>query len=173
MHAEKPTSESPPWWMRIVIGRRPKRTLVRLIIVIVGSVVIFGFVLVPARIEGISMEPTYRDGRINFINRLAYVWSKPKRGDVVAIKTTGMHIVYLKRIIGLPGETYSIERGMVMINSRPLDEPYVVKREPWEEPPRHLADDEYLAIGDNRATDQFTHAHGVVKAHRIAGKILW
>ena len=160
--------------MRMVIGRRPKRTLIRLIILIVGSVVIFKFVLAPVRITGISMEPTYRDGRINFVNRLAYAWSKPKRGDVVAIKTTGMHIMYMKRIVGLPGETISIKKGIVLVNSQPLNEPYVVvKREPWNEPSVRLGPDEYLVIGDNRATDRITHEHGTVSARKIAGKILW
>src|SRR5437879_2651827 len=116
--------------MRIVFGRRPRRTLVRLVVLVGASALIFGFVLVPVRITGISMEPTYHDRRINFVNRLAYVWSKPKRGDVVAIKTTGLHIMYLKRIVALPGETISIKKGIVMINGQPLNEPYVKKREP-------------------------------------------
>src|SRR6267378_211468 len=143
MAADKPSPVLQPWWMRILFGRRPRRTLVRLVVLVVASVVIFGFVLVPIRIAGISMEPTYHDRRINFVNRLSYVWSKPKRGDVIAIKTTGMHIMYMKRIVGLPGETISIEKGMVMVNGRPLDEPYVVKREPWDEPPVRLGPDEY------------------------------
>lgn len=173
MDTGEPSAEAQSWWLRIVIGRRPKRTLVRLIVLVVMSVVIFKFVLIGIRIDGISMEPTYHDGRIHFVNRLAYVWSKPKRGDVILIKTTGMHNVYLKRIVGLPGEIISIERGIVIVNSQPLDEPYVVRREPWEEPARQLGNDEYLAVGDNRATDQVTHEHGVFSANKIAGKILW
>ena len=147
--------------------------MIRLVVLIVTSVVVFGFVLVPIRIAGISMEPTYRDGRVNFVNRLSYVWNKPRRGDVIAIKTTGMSIMYMKRIVGLPGETISIERGKVMVNGQPLDEPYVMKREPWNEPPVHLESDQYLVIGDNRATDRFTHEHGTVKDRKIAGKVLW
>ena len=173
MAAAKPLWEMHSWWLRILVGRRPGRTLVRLIILIVGSVVTFGFVLVPVRITGISMEPTYHDGKVNFVNRLAYVWSKPRRGDVIAIKTTGIHIMYLKRIVGLPGETIAIEKGIVLVAGRPLDEPYVRKREPWQEPPVRLESDQYLVIGDNRATDQFTHEHGLVKERKIAGKVLW
>jgi signal peptidase I len=173
MEADKPSPELQSWWMRILFGRRPRRTLVRLVVLVVASVVIFRFVLVPIRIAGISMEPTYHDGRVNFVNRLAYVWNKPRRGDVVAIKTTGMHIMYMKRIVGLPGETISIEKGMVMVNGQPMDEPYVVKREPWNESPVRLESGQYLVIGDNRATDRFTHMHGTVNERKIAGKVLW
>ncbi len=174
MAADKPSAELQSWWMRIVFGRRPRRTLVRLIVLVVASVVIFGFVLIPIRIDGISMEPTYRDGRVNFVNRLAYAWSKPKRGDVVAIKTTGMSIMFMKRIVGLPGETISMEKGIVLVNGGPLVEPYVVvKREPWNEPPVRLGPDEYLVIGDNRATDRVSHYHGTVNGRKLAGKVLW
>ena len=52
------------------------------------------------------MLPTYRDHGVNFVNRLAYVFHEPRRGDVVAIRTlAGEHVMYMKRIVGLPGET--------------------------------------------------------------------
>ncbi len=174
MEADRPPLVFRSWWARIAIGSRPQRTMIRIIVLVVASVIIFGFVLVPIRVTGISMEPTYRDGRINFVNRLAYAWNKPQRGDVVAIKTTGMSIMFMKRIVGLPGETISIAKGIVLVNGQPLDEPYVTeKREPWNKRPVRLGTDEYFFIGDNRATDQRTHEHGVQKERRIAGKVLW
>jgi len=174
MAENEPSSNSQSWWKHLVIGRRPRRTVVRIVVVVVASVVIFKFVLLPIRITGISMEPTYRDGRVNFVNRLAYAWSKPKRGDVVAIKTTGMSIMFMKRIVGLPGETISIAKGIVLVNGQPLDEPYVVvKREPWNERAVRLGPDEYLVIGDNRATDRASHYHGAVNVRKLAGKVLW
>ena len=79
-----------PSWLRIVlIGRDPKRTFVRLVIVAITLVVMAKFVLLPIRVEGGSMLPTYKDNRVNFINRLAYFWSQPKRGDVVGIRLAG------------------------------------------------------------------------------------
>ena len=174
MAADKLSPELQSWWLRMVFGRHPRRTLVRLVVLVVASVIIFGFVLIPIRIDGISMEPTYHDRGVNFVNRLAYVWNKPKRGDVVAIKTTGMSIMFMKRIVGLPGETISIERGIVMVNGGPLNEPYVVvKREPWNESPVRLGPDEYMVIGDNRATDRVSHYHGAVDGRKLAGKVLW
>ncbi|MCX6904438.1 MAG: signal peptidase I [Verrucomicrobia bacterium] len=162
-----------PLWQRLLVGRNPKRTMVRVAILAVSSFIVFKFVLLPARICGESMEPTYRDGRVNFINQLAYRWKKPRRGDVVGVMMAGKHMMLLKRIIALPGETVAIEQGTVLINGQPLDEPYVKERAPWQLSPRPLGSNEYLLIGDNRGMPQETHDFGVANANRFVGKILW
>ena len=67
-----------PRWLQIaVIGRNPKVTLVRVAVLIVTCFVVFRFILLPARIEGISMLPTYKDRSVNFVNRLAYAGMNP------------------------------------------------------------------------------------------------
>ncbi len=174
MNHDQPSSESPPLWQRLLIGRHPRRTLVRVVVLVAGSVMLFGFVLLPMRIRGDSMFPTYRDGGINFVNRLAYVRRKPQRGDVVAIQpAAGRHIMYLKRVIGLPGETIAIVQGVVQIDGEPLDEPYVKAREPWTVAARALAAEDYFVIGDNRGMDERSHLFGAVQASNIVGKVLW
>jgi signal peptidase I len=162
-----------PLWRRLLIGRRPGWTMARAAAMAVTAFVVFNYVLWPIRICGESMLPAYHDGRVNFINRLAYRKHPPRRGDVVGVMTTGRHIMYLKRIVGLPKDTVSIEHGVVLIDGRPLDEPYVKYRAAWELEPHYLAPDEYLVIGDNRGMDQQTHSFGVIKAGKIAGKTLW
>jgi len=72
------------------------------------AVLVFGWMLVPLRLSGISMLPTYQDGALNFANRTAYWISEPARGDVVAIRMAGPHAFYVKRIIGMPGERIEI-----------------------------------------------------------------
>ena len=96
-------SASLPWWCIVLIGRRPKRTLVRIGVLVSVSFVLFRFVLAPIRILGPSMLPTYRKGQVHVINRLAYLFHEPRRGDVVAIKYTGEHVMRLKRIIRFMG----------------------------------------------------------------------
>ena len=71
------------------------------------------------------MLPTYHDGQINFLNRLAYLRHEPQRGDVVGIRYSGDSILLLKRIVGLPGEEVSFDEGKLFINGKPLEEPYV------------------------------------------------
>ena len=98
-------AQRPPWVRILLIGRRPKHTLIRIVVWVVTCFAVAKFVLLPIRVEGVSMLPTYRENRVNFVNRLAYIYSKPKRGDVVAIRLAGPSIMYMKRIVGLPGET--------------------------------------------------------------------
>ena len=65
---------------RIVFGRHPRRTLVRVLVLAALSFITFRWVLIPVRAEGISMEPTYRSGSLNLLNRLAYRYRQPNVG---------------------------------------------------------------------------------------------
>lgn len=164
----------PPLWLAAVIGRRPKRTLVRIVVVVVVSFVLFGFALIPFRITGSSMEPAYRDGGVNFANRLVYLVRRPQRGDVVAIRmVAGRHVMLLKRIVGLPGERIAIKNGVVTVNGADLDEPYLVKPWRWQREELLLGPDEYYVIGDNRRMPQSAHDFGKFKAGLIVGKVLF
>ena len=77
------------------------------------AVLVFGWILVPLRLSGVSMLPTYQDGRFNFANRAVYWMREPARGDVVAIRMAGLHAFYVKRIIGMPGERIEIVAGKI------------------------------------------------------------
>ena len=137
------------------------------------AAVVFGVVLQPVRLSGISMEPTYRDGALNFTNRLAYAWRPPARGDVIAIRMAGPSVVYVKRIVGLPGERVEIAMGTVVIDGRPLAEPAVTRKAPWNVPALTLGGDEYFVIGDNRAMAVEQHDFGRTTRQRIVGKMLF
>ena len=168
------TEVSWPRWLRIaVIGRNPTRTMWRVVCLLVVSFVVFGFVLVPIKVEGISMLPTYRENRVNFVNRLAYVFHQPQRGDVVAIRLrAGRHVMYMKRIVGLPGESVAFHRGHLFINGSRMDEPYMKTFCNWEIPPRTLGPDEYFFVGDNRSMPAADHTKGVASRQFIVGKVL-
>ena len=160
--------------MRFIVGRDPKRTAIRIGVLLVLCFFTFKFVLLPIRVTGESMLPAYKDGSFRMVNRLAYKRSRPQRGDVVAIKLAGEHLMYMKRIIGLPGERVEIRSGTVYINDEPLEEPYIqLKRKPWHEDETRLRDDQYFVIGDNRSMSIDGHEHGAVMEHKIAGKVLF
>src|SRR5262245_30550408 len=108
--------ETPVWWMRVIFGRHPRRTLLRLSLLVALTIVIFKFFVLPIQVSGLSMVPTYTDGKVNFVNQLAYVWAKPKRGDVVAIRMPTERDMLLKRIVGLPGERVAMWGGRIWIN---------------------------------------------------------
>lgn len=160
--------QPPPLWFRLIIGRRPLLTVLRATILILGTLIAFKFILVPIRIEGSSMLPTFKDGSIHLVNRVAYKNRFPQRGDVVAINHTDNKILVLKRIVGLPGERISIRGGSIYING----EPY---RDEFSNKPimgryaDHLKADEYFVIGDNRSIS----AHWAADRSRIVGKMLF
>lgn len=154
--------------------KKMPRKIIRLLVIAVGAFIIFKFVFVPVRINGLSMEPTYRNGGLTFINRLAYLARGPARGEVVAIRTSGLGVMYMKRVIGLPDEIIEIDNGVVKINGIPIDEPYVHDRSAvWQVMPVKLSASEYYVIGDNRNVEESRHLFGRVEAGRIVGRALW
>lgn len=161
-----------PLWMRMVFGRNPKRTLVRLGCVVLTTVVIFRFVLIPIRVSGLSMHPTYRDGRVNLVNHQAYRWKKPQRGDVIAFRVPEEgDVVLLKRIVGLPGERVRVINGRAFINGQPLVEPYARVDKGGFSTGRdiRLHKDEFFVMGDNRRISVIR----TVPEHYILGKVLF
>jgi signal peptidase I len=160
------------WIQAVLIGRNPKRTAVRIIVLIAASLVLFRYVLLGIRVEGVSMMPTYRQGGVNFVNRVVYRFREPKRGDVVPIRTTGISNMLMKRIVALPGETIAFHQGHIFINGAELEEPYLKYKCDWELPPRTLGSSEYYFVGDNRSMAAYEHEHGVADRSRIVGKVL-
>jgi signal peptidase I len=157
----------------VLIGRHPKKTLIRASILAVVSFAFFSQVMRPVRVSGESMLPTYQSGRINFVNLLAFRIGAPGRGDVVTIRLAGNRVMFMKRIIGLPGERFTIHDGIVSIDGKPLDEPYVVYRSEWNVEEFTLAEDEYYVIGDNRGMAIEDHQQGIAKRSRLAGKVMF
>lgn len=137
------------------------------------SVVTFGWLLTPIRVSGISMEPTYHDAALNLVNRMVYRLRQPARGDVVAIRLAGPHVLYVKRVIALPSERVAIVGGTVQIDGAPLAEPYVQHRQPWDYPEVVVGPREYFVVGDNRGMSAGNHDFGRVDARRILGTLVF
>lgn len=174
MENKNDQQESPSWVRTVIIGRNPKVTLIRILVLVVTCVIVFKYVLLPIRVDGPSMSPTYRQHSINFINRLAYRNSEPQRGDVVAVRYTGQNMMLLKRVVALPGETIEFTGGHVLINGRLLDEPYLKNECDWNVKPDHstMREDEYYVVGDNRSMPFQSHYQGGAQRARILGKIM-
>ncbi|NDY42449.1 signal peptidase I [Dissulfurirhabdus thermomarina] len=150
-----------------------RRALLRMVLVAGGAWLVFGHVLLPVRIHGRSMEPTYRDGGFNLVCLLRYRRSPPQRGDVVAVRLAGRRVLLLKRVVALPGETVAFREGRLLVNGRPLPEPYVRFRGSWNLPPRRVRPGHYYLVGDNRSGPMEAHVFGQAPAERIVGGPLW
>ncbi|HYE31540.1 MAG TPA: signal peptidase I [Methylomirabilota bacterium] len=154
-------------WRHTIFGINPKWTLARVICWWIFCSVVFQHCVLPVKIVGSSMAPTYSNGSLNIINRLCYQTGRPNRGDVIALHSEGE--VLLKRIIAMPGESVSIHYGIIYVNDRPVADDFSHRRVPWEVQKTQLRQNEYFVIGDNRETSVF----GAVDRSQIIGKTLF
>lgn len=157
---------------RILWGSSPRRTLLRVCVLAITCWLLFRFAIPPLKVAGISMEPTFRDGSFRFGNLLKFRSREPAHGDIVAIRMTGTHAMYLKRVLAVPGDRISFQEGTLLVNGHAVPEPYVVLKGSWSMQEVLLAPDEYFVAGDNRSMAKETHKMGVVKRSKIAGGVL-
>ncbi|MCR4657645.1 MAG: signal peptidase I [Lachnospiraceae bacterium] len=122
-------------------------------IAVILAVILNMFLVVNAVIPSASMETTIMTGDRIFGNRLAYINSDPQRGDIVIFRfPDDEKQLFIKRVIGLPGETLFIQDGKVYINGSetPLDEPYVNGEPLGDYGPVTVPEGAYFMLGDNR-----------------------
>ncbi len=153
---------------RKIFGADPLVTLFRLVVCYGVILFVFRVLLLPIAVVGTSMTPTYMDGDSNFVNRWPYSLHAPQRRDVVAVRVNPKTL-YLKRIMGLPGETVSVRAGRLYINGKRLEEPYAYSRVGLRFGEVKLGPNEYFIIGDNRPVTVL----GVIKRDQIVGKVVF
>lgn len=138
--------------------------------------VLFNFVLMLGTIPTTSMDPALPPGTYCALNRMAYLGSEPERGDIVAFRFPDCReMLYIKRIVGLPGESVEIIDGYVFIDGEELDEPYVVNRDRRSEDPFEVPEGHYLMLGDNRpqSIDSRSWLDPYVPKEDILGKYMF
>jgi signal peptidase I len=121
------------------------------------------------RIDGSSMEPNLHDGEYVIVNRIIYRLHSLERGDVIVFKKEGSR-EFIKRVIGLPGDTVQVQGGRVIVNGTPLTEPYIAQPPVYTMEPRKIAPNEYFVLGDNRNNSSDSHNWGTVPRDVIDGK---
>jgi signal peptidase I len=125
------------------------------------------------KIEGSSMLPTLESEQYVLVNKLAYAgFGEPHRGDIVVFASwSDPEKDYIKRIIGLPGETIEIKDRRVFIDKAPLAEPYL---DPPSTSPAYgplvLGEDEYFVLGDNRGNSSDSRQHDAMSGDQLIGK---
>lgn len=141
-----------------------------IVIVVVVSYLVVAFVGQRTQVSGESMETTLSDGDHLIVDKISYRFRDPKRYDIVVFPYRyEENTYYIKRIIGLPGETVQIVNGYVYINGVQLDEHYgnALINDPGQAAqPITLGDDEYFVLGDNRNNSQDSRSANVGMIHR-------
>ncbi|MBD3250556.1 MAG: signal peptidase I [Candidatus Pacebacteria bacterium] len=154
-----------------------------LVIALSIFLVVYLFLLQPHQVNGQSMVPNFQSGEYLLTDKISYRLGEPKRGDVVVFhapeaahcpKGTGCD--FIKRVLGLPGETIEIKNSQVYVNSTPLKEDYIpadFETQPGDftrNKSVSLGSDEYFVVGDNRPYSSDSRAWGPIQRTDIVGK---
>ena len=152
------------------------------------------------KVDGSSMDPTLEDGQYLLVNRLVYLrveldrlakivpfWEAgeglsrhaihaPKRGEVIVFEfpdsnPNNPRKDFVKRVVGLPGETMRMFDGKVFVNEEVLDEPYLSQKDHSNASEITLGEGEYYVLGDNRAHSNDSRSWGAVPEANIRGKV--
>ncbi len=150
-----------------------KKVILEVAIVLAAALVIFfllqttlqSFVIVER-----CMEPNFHEGERILVNKVVYNFHEPERGDVIILHPPfNPDLVYIKRVIALPGDTVEVKDGAVYINGTRLDEPYAVTPT-YTYPETTIPEDEYFVLGDNRNNANDSHRGWTVSGEDIIGK---
>lgn len=150
--------------------------VIYLLIVVAVSFLIVTFVGQRTKVQGRSMETTLSDGDNLIVDKISYRFRDPKRFEIIVFPYQYQeNTYYIKRIIGLPGETIQIKDGYIYINGELLEEHYgaeVMEQSGIAADPIELGEDEYFVLGDNRnhSADSRDPSVGVLKRDQLMGR---
>ena len=144
-----------------------------LILSVLLAFIVIVFLYQPVQVEGTSMMPRLENHERIFINKFVYRFEPIRRGDVVVFwYPLDTSKSYIKRVVGLPGELVTIEDGHVLVDGKPLAEPYVppgyLDRQSY--PPVRVEPDHYFVLGDHRGSSNDSRVWGTVDRKFIYGK---
>jgi len=153
-------------------------------VVFIGSmfIVVYLFIITPNQVKGASMEPNFHTGDYILTSRITYKFRRIERGDVVVLKSPkNPDIEYIKRVIGLPGDTLLISsNGNVMINNNLLTENYIATTTNlWEggcikaDVPYIVPNDEVFVMGDNRPRSSDSREFCSVPIQSLIGQVFY
>lgn len=144
-----------------------------LVVLVLVAVLLQLFVATVFRISGESMLPNFVDGQFVLVDKLSYLVNQPVRGDVVVIQFPGdpENRKFIKRVIGLPGETVEVRNGNVFVDGQQLQESYLpTGLVTTPELTEVLRGDEYFVVGDNRPNSNDSRFFGPVPIDKFIGK---
>ena len=152
------------------------RFLVDILETVLLSLVLFlgiNAITARVRVDGHSMVPTFNSGEFIIVSKLAYKLGEPERGDIVVFHLPrDPDQEYIKRVIGLPGETISVHDGKVFVNDQMLNEPYLGADTgytgTWVVPEGTI-----FVLGDNRNNSSDSHSWGPVPMEYVVGKAVF
>lgn len=145
-----------------------------IIIPVAAALLIHQYLFTFARVDGTSMLDTLHENNIMGVSRLHYRLNEPQRGEIITCNyPEDGNKLFVKRIIGLPGETIEIREGTVYIDGEPIAETYLTRVDDQSMDPITLAKDEIFVMGDNRPVSRDSRAVGPLTLDEIYGRVLF
>ena len=117
-----------------------------------------------------SMEPNFHEGQRLLVNKAVYIFDEPQRGDVIIFHAPNRDGDYIKRVIGVPGDTIEVHNGNVYVNEVKLDEPYIKDPPGYTTEEQKIPEGQYFVLGDNRNNSNDSHRGWLVPRESIIGK---
>ncbi|GGA08592.1 signal peptidase I [Okeania sp. KiyG1] len=169
-----------PWWLKI--WQQQKENIKVLAIALSLSLLVRVFIAEPRYIPSDSMIPTLEVGDRLVVEKVSYYFHPPVAGDIIVFQPPqqlqrygyAKNQAFIKRVIGLPGDTIRIENGLVYINDQPLTENYIA------EPPEYtlpisveVPNNQYFVMGDNRNNSNDSHVWGFLPKKNIIGRAIF
>jgi signal peptidase I len=157
--------------------RKEIRVWTRDLLIAIGlALIIIVFLYQPVKVEGTSMAPLLSDQERIFINKFVYRFEPIQRGDVVVFwYPMDPSKSFIKRVVGLPGETVEIRQGIVYVNGKALPEPYVPPQ--YEDlsdyGPVRIDHDKFFVMGDHRISSNDSRVFGAVESRYIYGRAVF
>lgn len=150
---------------------------IKVVVISVAIVLpIRAYIAQPFIVSGASMEPNFHDGEYLIIDELTYAFRKPERGEVIVFRyPLNTSEFFIKRIIGLPGETVEIKNGKILINGEVFPETYIsaeIKKETLPSLAAKLDMNDYFVLGDNRPKSSDSRFWGALPKDKIMGRAL-
>ena len=157
--------------------RKEIRVWTRDLLIAIGlALVIIVFLYQPVKVEGTSMAPLLSDQERIFINKFVYRFEPIQRGDVVVFWYPLDHTKsFIKRVVGLPGETVEIRQGVLYVNGKVIPEPYVPPQyeDNSDYPALVVPKDQFFVLGDHRISSNDSRVFGPVPSHYIYGRAVF
>ncbi|MBE9059454.1 signal peptidase I [cf. Phormidesmis sp. LEGE 11477] len=169
----KATKTEPKGWRRLVSEN------VRLVaIALVIAITVRLFIAEPRFIPSPSMVPTLSVGDRLLVEKVSYRLHQPHRGDIVVFEPPPQLQEYgytasqafIKRVIGLPGQTVQVTQGRVYVDGQPLDEDYILEMPEYEMPPVEVPASRLFVMGDNRNDSNDSHVWGFLPVQNVIGR---
>ena len=137
---------------------------------VILALLIRAFVFEPFVVKGDSMNDTLHNAEVMFATKFDYLLGDPERFDVVICHYPNRKENFVKRVVGVPGDTVAVRDGYLYVNGQRYEEEYIVHRPNYAMPDYTVGPDEYFVLGDNRSNSNDSHyvgplARGQIVAH--------